>query len=101
MLDRALSNVVLPDPVPPEIRIFNRQRAAISSARRNSGDTVPSFGKLENSTTLRENLRIETHAPFKLSGAITTLTRLPSARRASSIGLDPSTLRPIKDAMRC
>src|SRR5581483_8808541 len=100
MLERALSRVVLPDPVPPEMMIFSRQRAAISRAWPSSGENVPSSQNFDIVILDFENLRIEMQGPFRLRGGITTLTRLPSASRASSIGLDSSTRLPIDDAMR-
>ena len=100
MRERALSNVVLPEPVPPEMTMFRRQRATISRKLASSGETLPFATKLAKSSMLRENFRIERLGPFKLRGGMITLTRLPSARRASSIGLDSSTRRPIDDAIR-
>ena len=45
--ERALRSVVLPEPVPPEMMMFRRQRAAIcKSARRVPADMVPSGHKL-------------------------------------------------------
>ena len=41
-----------------------------------------------------ENLRIVTSGPESESGGMITLTRLPSGRRASTIGDDSSTRRP-------
>ena len=42
----------------------------------------------------RENLRIVSSGPSSASGGSTAFTRLPSGRRASTIGLDSSTRRP-------
>jgi hypothetical protein len=42
----------------------------------------------------RENLRIVTSGPESDSGEMTALTRLPSGRRASTIGDDSSIRRP-------
>ena len=41
-----------------------------------------------------ENLRIVTSGPESESGGMITLTRLPSGRRASTMGDDSSTRRP-------
>ena len=46
-----------------------------------------------------ENLRIVSSEPSIASGGMTALTRLPSGRRASTIGLDSSTRRPIRDTI--
>ena len=44
--------------------------------------------------------RIETSAPSSATGRITTFTRLPSSRRASTVGLDSSIRRPTRLAIR-
>ena len=89
MRESALSSVVLPEPVPPEMMMFSRQRATISRKLASCGETRAARRRsLAKSSMLCENLRIERHGPFRLSGGMITLTRLPSARRASSIGLD-------------
>ena len=61
---------------------------------------MPLVTKLANSIMLFENFLIEMHGPLRLSGGMITLTRLPSANLASSIGLDSSTRRPMVEAMR-
>ena len=98
--ERALRSVVLPEPVPPEIIMFRRARAAISKNVDSSVDMLPTVTKAEKSIMLFENFLIEMHGPLRLSGGMITLTRLPSASLASSIGLDSSTRRPIDEAMR-
>ena len=45
------------------------------------------------------NLRMVSADPSTASGGTTALTRLPSGRRASTIGLDSSTRRPIRDTI--
>ena len=47
------------------------------------------------------NLRIEIDGPRIAIGGSTTFTRLPSASRASTIGLLSSTRRPTAAAIRC
>ena len=47
----------------------------------------------------RANLRIESSEPSIASGGTTALTRLPSARRASTIGDDSSTRRPTAETI--
>ena len=46
-----------------------------------------------------ENFRIVSAEPSTASGGMTALTRLPSGSRASTIGLDSSTRRPIRDTI--
>ena len=47
----------------------------------------------------RANLRIESSEPSSASGGTTALTRLPSARRASTIGEDSSIRRPTAETI--
>ena len=88
MRDRALSNVVLPEPVPPEIRMLSRQRAAIFSSVAIAGEMLPFCAMMSRVIVFLENLRIEIEAPSIASGGMMMLTRLPSARRASTSGRD-------------
>ena len=46
------------------------------------------------------NLRIVSAGPLSAMGGITTLTREPSFRRASQMGVDSSTRRPTRLTMR-
>src|SRR5436309_13473332 len=46
------------------------------------------------------NLRIVSAGPFKAIGGMTTLTREPSFKRASQIGVDSSTRLPTRLTMR-
>ena len=97
---RQFSSVVLPDPVPPEIRIL--QPACASAAN----TVAAGCGRLSQRTRSsrvifsRRKRRIVSDAPFRLSGGAITFTRDPSARRASQIGLDSSTRRPTRATMR-
>ena len=99
--DRMLSSVVFPEPVPPETRMFNRARTherrnVISSGlaewKRLTTSVGPHFSLV--------NLRMVRHGPLSAIGGMTTLTREPSLRRASQIGVDSSTLRPTRLTMR-
>ena len=47
----------------------------------------------------RANLRIDSSEPSSASGGTTALTRLPSARRASTIGEDSSIRRPTAETI--
>ena len=93
-LVRQFSRVVLPDPVPPEIRMLQRDRLMIRSTSAPSAEMPP---EATNSAIVRfclRNLRIVSDAPSIASGGTTTLTREPSGSRASQIGDDSSTRRP-------
>ncbi|MNC88227.1 hypothetical protein D3C83_40220 [compost metagenome] len=59
--------------------------------------TSTSFSKLRG---FLENFRIETAAPSMAIGLMAALTRLPSARRASTIGELSSIRRPTPATMR-
>ena len=80
--------------------MFSRQRAAISSrraiGRRHRCRTRPAAAK---SMAFLANLRIEMQGPSSASGGKMMLTRLPSGRRASTIGLNSSMRRPTAAAM--
>ena len=96
----ALSSVVLPEPVPPEMITFSRICPAISSTRATGRVIAPNSISLAKSMLFLLNLRIETYGPSSASGGSTMLTREPSFRRASTIGLDSSTRRPMAPAIR-
>ena len=51
-------------------------------------------------SAFRENLRIVSEGPLSASGGTIALTRLPSGRRASTIGEDSSMRRPTCETMR-
>ena len=93
-VESALSSVVLPEPVPPEISMFSwawMQRWRNSTV---SWLSVPSLIMSSSVSRWRLNLRIVISGPLSESGGITALTRLPSGRRASTIGDDSSMRRP-------
>ena len=85
-LARMLRSVVLPVPVPPEIRMFWRSSTALTSRAAASwvrepeamSSGRPKFGAL--------NLRIVSVTPVRLQGGMTAATREPSGRRESRIG---------------
>ena len=92
--ESAFSSVVLPEPVPPEMRMLS---CAWTHRRRKSTDSSESEPRLTMSWRLsrfRENFRIVTSGPESESGGMIAFTRLPSGRRASTIGDDSSTRRP-------
>ena len=93
--ERTLSVVVLPEPVPPDTKMFRR---ASTHARRNSnisGVEVPKRIRSSVVNGLAANFRIVMTGPTSDSGGMIALTREPSVRRASTIGEDSSTRRPI------
>jgi len=92
--DIAFSIVVLPVPVPPEMRMFSfpfteaeRNCAAFAEIELNVIRSFIVYGS-------RENFRIVSVGPRSASGGMIALTRLPSGRRASTIGEDSSIRRP-------
>jgi hypothetical protein len=99
--DTAFNNVVLPEPVPPEINMLRRERVAISKSRDTSADKFCCRTIMSSVRLCFGNLRIEIDPPFSTSGGKTILTRLPSASLASTIGLASSMRRPIAVAIRC
>ncbi|CNI23133.1 Uncharacterised protein [Yersinia enterocolitica] len=91
-IDNALSNVVLPEPVPPEIITLTRQLAAIMRKLAISLLMAPISTKSSNFRLLLLNFRIESTVPSNAIGLIATLIRLPSIKRASASGR-PSSIR--------
>ena len=93
--DSTLSVVVLPEPVPPETKTFRRASTQAFRKSNISGVAVPK--RMRSSTVNGEaaNLRMVMTGPTRLSGGMMALTREPSVRRASTIGLDSSMRRPI------
>ena len=83
----ALSIVVLPEPVPPEMTMLKRLAPAILSAVAILVLIEPKPAIMSSVIGLAENLRIEIAVPRSDSGGTITLTRLPSARRASASGV--------------
>ena len=90
--------------VPPETTMLSR---AETHARRKSAISwvrVDSRVRSASLNTVLENLRMLMLGPFSESGGMMILTREPSGRRASTIGLLSSTRRPkgatIRSTMR-
>ena len=99
--ESAFMKVVFPAPVPPLMRMLSRAFTAIWNISAIAEDSTPRSAmsaRLEPRMTKR---RIEMAAPSSARGGMMMLTREPSGRRASTIGLDSSTRRPICPAMRC
>ena len=98
--DRTLSVVVLPEPVPPETKTF--RRASTQALRKSNMSAVAVPNRIRSSTVKgeAENFRIVITGPTSDSGGMIALTREPSVRRASTIGDDSSTRRPIGAMIR-
>ncbi len=98
--DSTLSSVVLPEPVPPEIRMFLRCSTQMRMNAAICGLIAPKASRSASVSTLRPNLRMLSAGPLMASGGMMALTREPSLRRASTIGEDSSMRRPIGVTMR-
>src|SRR3546814_15703352 len=79
--------VVLPEPVPPEMTILNRDAPAIFNAVHIFWFIAPHWARLSSVIGLAENLRMEIAVPRRLSGGTITLTRPPSFTRDSARGV--------------
>ena len=94
-VESAFSSVVLPVPVPPEIRMFSSARtqrlrkSTVVSGERAEPDQVVQVEPLA-----RRTCGSSRSGPVSDSGGMIALTRLPSGRRASTIGEDSSMRRP-------
>ena len=97
--DSALSIVVLPEPVPPEMIVVMRAFTAAASTSAICGAIAPTSTSLFRLNGFLENLRIETSGPSTPIGRTATLTREPSSRRASHSGCDSSTRRPTAETI--
>ncbi len=95
--ESALSMVVLPEPVPPEMMVVMRAFTAAASTSAIGGRSAPTSTSLLRLNGFLENLRIDTSGPSTPIGRTATLTREPSCRRASQSGCDSSTRRPTAD----
>ena len=86
---RALRSVVLPEPVPPLTTMLER-------APPPSRSSAATAGAANASSAIRATpkRRIVRHGPSTATGRTITFTRDPSAKRASTIGLDRSTRSP-------
>ena len=96
--ESALSSVVLPAPVPPQIRMFSRALTQPSSS-----SSMP-FGQRQlrapgprRAAACLPKRRMESSGPSTATGGMAAFTRDPSGRRASTSGEDSSTRRPTRD----
>ena len=92
--DNTLSNVVFPEPVPPDTNIFNFPLTPASRKPAISGDNDPNFIRFSMVRGVSEHLRIVMVEPQSAKGGIIAFTREPSFNLASTIGLESSILRP-------
>ena len=93
------SKVVLPLPVPPEIKIliFAFANAPNNVATGRVKLLNPSRSGIDKGFT--EKRRIDRIGPSIANGGIMALTREPSGKRASTMGLDSSIRRPIRETI--
>jgi len=90
----------LPEPVPPDTTVFTRQRPMICRICAPSGVIEPNFTNCSSVSLSLLNLRMVSAGPSTASGGTMAFTREPSGKRASQIGDDSSTRRPIWLTMR-
>jgi len=97
--DNTFSSVVLPVPVPPEMRMFILActMADSSSASVGVSERLSIRSLMVSGTT--EKRRIDNSGPSSASGGMMAFTREPSGKRASTMGLDSSTRRPMRDTI--
>ena len=99
-LERMFRSVVLPTPVPPEMRTFSFPRTQAESTSTSSGVIEPRLTRLSAVNASTENFRIVSTGPCRATGGRITFTREPSGSRASTIGEASSTRRPTPDTIR-
>src|SRR5215204_4041266 len=97
--DNALSIVVLPEPVPPEMIVVTRARTAAARTSAIGGRSAPMSTSFCRLNGFLENLRIETSGPSTPIGRTAMLMREPSSRRASHKGCVSSTRRPTAETI--
>ena len=94
--DSTFSIVVLPEPVPPEMRMFSLPRTQASRNCAAFGVSVPNLIRSSIVSGSLRNFRIVSVGPVSASGGMIALTREPSGRRASTIGEASSMRRPMR-----
>src|SRR3546814_3322008 len=83
--DIAFSSVVLPEPVPPEIRMLRRLRAAIFRTVAMACEMLFCRAITSSVMPFLENLRMEIEGPSIASGGMMMLTRLRSEEHTSEL----------------
>ena len=99
-LESVLRSVVLPEPVPPEMRMFKRPLIAPSKSITISGVKALKFSRSSSFSGLVPKRRMETHGPSNAKGGMMALKREPSGMRESTIGQVSSTRRPTLEMIR-
>src|SRR5947207_14892025 len=97
--DIALRVVVLPVPVPPEMRMLSFPFTQLARNCAAFGEIDPKEIRSFIVYGSRENFRIVSVGPLRASGGMIAFTREPSGRRASTIGDASSTRRPPRDTI--
>ena len=90
--ESAFSSVVFPEPVPPEMSMFSCASMQRDRKSTDSAESDPMLIMSSSASRRRLNFRIVSSGPESESGGMIALTRLPSGRRASTIG-DASSIR--------
>jgi len=97
--ESTLSSVVLPLPVPPEIRMLTLAWPSACSTSTIGGVRLRLASRFSMVSGLTAKRRIDRIGPSIASGGMMAFTREPSGRRASTIGLDSSTRRPTRETI--
>ena len=97
---KILSKVVLPEPVPPETRIFKRRSTHNRKKSASEAGKVCCATRSCISKRFLGNFRMVRLAPLTEIGGKTAFSREPSGKRASTIGEASSILRPSGYTMR-
>ena len=98
--ERALSSVVLPEPVPPATAMPHLVLTAQDSRVAYQAGSAPSPTRRRSVHARSENLRMVMEGPSMEIGSTTAFTRSPFGRRALTRGLALSSLRPRGARMR-
>ena len=92
--------VVLPEPVPPEMTMFCRERTHCSRKPAMAGEQLPKRTRSSMPSFSLENLRIVMEGPKRARGGMMAFTRDPSLSLASTRGELSSMRRPRGVTMR-
>ena len=99
-MESTFSMVVFPEPVPPDTMMFARPLTAALRNITMSSVSEPKATRSEGWRALSGNLRMVREDPSRASGGMMAFTRLPSWRRASTMGELSSTRRPTRVTIR-
>ena len=97
--ESTLRSVVLPAPVPPEIRMFSLARMA--DLRKSNISDVNESPETRSFMVMGvwPNFRMDSTGPLRARGGMITFTLDPSGRRASTMGEDSSIRRPTAETI--